>query len=87
VAHSGLGLVYFRRQQYDASEKELEIATKNEAKPEQTDLFILGADLDNLGRYKEAADAFNRCAQVPGSVQDNCKKYAADATQRAANAK
>jgi hypothetical protein len=33
VARSGLGLVYFRRGQYDASEKELEIATKNRPKP------------------------------------------------------
>jgi tetratricopeptide (TPR) repeat protein len=87
IAHSGLGLVYFRREQYDTSEKELEIATKTEAKPDPTDFFILGADLDNLGRYKEAADAFNRCAEIPGSVRDDCKKYAADATQRAANAK
>lgn len=87
VVHSGLGLVYFRREQYDASEKELEIATKNEATSDPTDFYILGADLDNLRRYKEAADAFNRCAQIPGAVQDNCKKYAADATQRAADSK
>jgi tetratricopeptide (TPR) repeat protein len=87
VAHSGLGLVYFRREQYDASEKELEVATKNEAKPDPTDFFILGADLENLSRYKEAADAFSRCAQIPGSMQDNCRKYAGDATQRAADAK
>jgi tetratricopeptide (TPR) repeat protein len=87
IAHSGLGLVYFRREQYDASEKELEIATKNEATPDPTDFYILGADLDNLSRYKDAVDAFNRCAQIPGAVQDNCKKYASDATQRAANTK
>lgn len=87
VAHSGLGLVYFRREQYEASAKELQTATQNETTPDPTDYFILGADLENLSRYKEAADAFNRCAQIPGSIQDNCKKYAADATQRAANAK
>jgi tetratricopeptide (TPR) repeat protein len=87
IAHSGLGLVYFRREQYDASEKELEIAAKNETTPDPTDLFVLGADLDNLGRYKEAEDAFNRCAAATSSVQDNCKKYAADAVQRAADAK
>jgi tetratricopeptide (TPR) repeat protein len=87
VAHSGLGLVYFRREQYDASAKELETATQNETTPDPTDYFILGADLENLSKYKEAADAFNRCAQIPGAVQDNCKKYASDATQRAANAK
>jgi len=87
VAHSGLGLVYFRREQYDASEMELEIATKNETTPDPTDFYILGADLDNLSRYKEAENAFNRCAQIPGAVQDNCKKYASDAAQRAADAK
>ena len=86
IAHSGLGLVYFRREQYDASAKELQTATQNETTPDPTDYFILGADLENLSRYKEAADAFNRCAQIPGTMQDNCKKYAADATQRAANA-
>ena len=87
VAHSGLGLVYFRREQYDVSAKELETATQNEATPDPTDYFILGADLENLSKYKEAADAFNRCAQMPGGMQDNCKKYASDATQRAADAK
>jgi tetratricopeptide (TPR) repeat protein len=87
VAHSGLGLVYFRREQYDVSAKELETATQNEAAPDPTDYFILGADLENLSKYKEAADAFNRCAQMPGGMQDNCKKYASDATQRAADAK
>jgi len=85
VAHSGLGMIYFRREHYEESAKELEIATKNEGTPDPTDYFILGADLHNLGRYKDAADAFNRCAQLPGTVQDNCKKYAADATQRAAS--
>jgi len=87
IAHSGLGLVYFRREQYETSAKELETATRNEATPDPTDFFILGADLENLGRYKEAADTFNRCAQIPGSMQDNCKKYAAVAAQNAANAK
>lgn len=87
IVHSGLGLVYFRREQYEASAKELEAATQTQATPDPTDYFILGADLENLGRYKEAANAFNRCAQMPGSMQDNCKKYAADATQRAENAK
>ena len=85
VAHSGLGMIFFRREQYEQSVKELEIATKNQATPDSTDYFILGADLENLGRYKDAAEAFNRCAQMPGAMQENCKKYSADATQRAAN--
>ena len=87
VAHSGLGLTYFRREKYDESAKELQVATENEAKPDPTDLLILGADFENLGRFKEAADSFNRCAEMAGSVQDKCKQYASDATKRAAEAK
>jgi tetratricopeptide (TPR) repeat protein len=87
IVHSGLGLVYFRREQYDTSAKELQTATQNEATPDPSDFFILGADLENMGRYQEAADAFNRCAQLPGSVQDNCKKYADVAARNAANAR
>jgi len=87
VVHSGLGMIFFRREQYEESAKELEISTKSQATPDSTDYFILGADLENLGRYKDSADAFNRCAQMPGTMQDNCKKYAADAMQRAANSR
>jgi tetratricopeptide (TPR) repeat protein len=87
IVHSGLGLIYFRREQYGASAKELQTATRSEATPDPTDFFILGADLENMGEYQEAADAFNRCAQLPSSVRDSCKKYADLATQNAANAK
>jgi uncharacterized protein HemY len=85
--HSGLGLIYFRREQYEPSAKELETATQIEGRPDPTDYFILGADLENLSEYKEAADAFNRCAQIAGGMQDNCRKYAGDATERTAVAK
>jgi tetratricopeptide (TPR) repeat protein len=87
VAHSGLGLIYFRRERYDESAKELQVATQSEAKPDPTDLFILGADFENLSRFKEAADAFNRCAQIAGGMQDRCKQYGSDAMKRAAEAK
>lgn len=83
VAHSGLGLIYFRREKYDESAKELEIAIPGEANPDQTDLFILGADLENLSHFKEAADAFNRCAQIAGMMQDRCKEYATVAQKNA----
>jgi tetratricopeptide (TPR) repeat protein len=87
VAHSGLGVVYFRREKYDESAKELQAAIPGEANPDQTDFMILGADLENLGQFREAADAFNRCAQITGGMQDRCKQYAADATKRAGEAK
>jgi tetratricopeptide (TPR) repeat protein len=40
-AHSGLGLVYFRRQQYDDSSKELKQATQASAHPDPTDFSAL----------------------------------------------
>lgn len=87
VAHSGLGLIYFRREKYDESAKELQTAIPGEANPDQTDLFILGADLENMSRFKEAADAFNRCAQITGMMQDRCKEYASVAQKNAGEAK
>jgi len=83
VAHSGLGLIYFRRENYDDSTKELQASIAGIANPDPTDLFVLGADLENTGNWKEAADAFNRCAQMPGAMQDNCKQQAANAAKHA----
>jgi tetratricopeptide (TPR) repeat protein len=82
-AHSGLGLVYFRRQQSADSAKELEQATQSATSPDPTDLFVLGLDLQSLNRYTEAADAFNRCSQIPGALQDRCKQ-SADAVKKQA---
>jgi tetratricopeptide (TPR) repeat protein len=82
-AHSALGLVYFRRDDYENSAKELELATKANANPDATDLFVLGADLQNLQRYGEASDAFRGCSQIAGVLQDQCKKNADSAKAQA----
>jgi tetratricopeptide (TPR) repeat protein len=75
-AHSALGLVYFRQEEYENSAKELEQATKGNPTPDQTDLYVLGVDLENLKRYGEAADAFRACSQTAGALQDQCKQGA-----------
>jgi len=80
-AHSGLGLIYFRRQDSDDSVKELQQATQSAASPDPTDLFVLGIGLQSLSRYAEAADAFNRCGQIPSALQDRCKQ-SADAAKK-----
>jgi tetratricopeptide (TPR) repeat protein len=82
-AHSGLGLDYFRRQQSEDSAKELQQATQSEATPDPTDFFVLGLDLQSLNRFGEAADAFSRCGQIPGALQDRCKQ-SADAAKKQA---
>jgi tetratricopeptide (TPR) repeat protein len=75
-AHSGLGLVYFRRQDSEDSVKELQQSMQLAASPDPTDMFVLGLGLQSLNRYADAADAFNRCGQVPSSLQDRCKQSA-----------
>jgi len=83
-AHSALGLVYFRRDDYENSAKELGQSTKDNPTPDPTDLFVLGADFQNLSRFSEAADAFGACSQIAGSLQNQCKQNA-DATKRQAD--
>ncbi len=82
-AHSGLGLVYFRRSDSEGSVKELQQATQLAASPDPTDLFVLGLGLQSLNRYADAADAFNRCGQIASSLQDRCKQ-SADASKKQA---
>ena len=85
-AHSALGLVYFRRDDYDNSAKELLQSTQGAA-ADQTDLFVLGIDLQNLKRYSDATDAFTRCSQTAGGLQDRCKQNEDETKKLAAIAK
>jgi tetratricopeptide (TPR) repeat protein len=83
-AHSGLGLVYFRRQDFANSITELQLGEKLAATPDPTDFFVIGIELNQLKRYTEAVDAFQKCAQVPGGLVDRCKQNADQAKKLAA---
>jgi tetratricopeptide (TPR) repeat protein len=83
-AHSGLGLVYFRRSDFEASARELQQATQAVPNPDPTDLYALGASLFNLKRFSEAAGAFTKCAESPAALQSVCKQQAEDAKKHAA---
>lgn len=78
-AHSGLGLIYFRVSRFPESVKELELATNGNPMPDATDLYALGAGLQQLNRNSEAADAFAKCGEIAGGLQDRCKQMAAQA--------
>ncbi len=78
-AHSALGLVYFRREDFDKSASELEQSTKGNPIQDPTDLFVLGVDLQNLNRHSEAAAAFRGCSQIAGVLQNQCKQNAESA--------
>jgi len=75
-AHSGLGLVYFRKQNWDDAVKELQEATGTVASPDQTDLYALAFGLQQLSRYSEAAEAYDKCGTTPGVLQARCKQAA-----------
>jgi tetratricopeptide (TPR) repeat protein len=83
-AHSGLGLVYFRQQQFDKAVTEMQEAVKLDTSPDSVDLYILGVSLSQLKRYPEAADTFKQCASIPGAVQDRCKQREGEAKKLAA---
>jgi tetratricopeptide (TPR) repeat protein len=87
LAHSALGLVYYRREDFTNSAKELEQAVQGNPNPDATDLYVFGMDLQNLKRYQEAADAFNRCAQAAGALEDACKQNADVAKRESAQSK
>jgi tetratricopeptide (TPR) repeat protein len=86
-AHSALGLVYFRREDYANSVTELQQAMQNNANPDQTDLFVLGMDLQNLDKFADAAEVFGRCGQIAGNLQDRCKQNADMARKQVAQPK
>jgi tetratricopeptide (TPR) repeat protein len=86
-AHSGLGLVYFRRQNLADSASELQQSTQSASSPDQTDFYVLGYDLQSLGRYPEAAVAYDRCAQIMGPLQDRCKQSADSVKKQTAQPK
>jgi tetratricopeptide (TPR) repeat protein len=78
-AHSGLGLVYFRRGDAEDAAKELQQATQAAGSADPTDFYVLGVELQQLKRNSEAADAFQKCSQIPSNLQDRCKQSAAQA--------
>lgn len=83
-AHSGLGLVYFRKQNWEGAVTELTKATATTTPPDPTDYYVLGVSLGHLDRYSDAADAYTKCAAIPGGLQARCKQQADDAKKQAA---
>lgn len=87
TAHSGLGLIYFRKSQFEDSVKELQQASEGTSAPDATDLLVLGADYQNMNQFKDAADAFSHCAEIAGPMQAGCKQLADQNSKQAAQAK
>ena len=78
MAHSGLGVVLFRRNLFTEAAAEFDLAVKLTANPDPTDLFLHGFVLKASKRHAEAAEVFGRCGLLPGPFQDTCKKEQAE---------
>jgi tetratricopeptide (TPR) repeat protein len=84
-AHSGLGLVYYRRQDLAKSIAEFQLSTATAQPPDPTDYFVMGIELQKLAHYGEAADSFQKCAAAGGPLTDRCKTAAEQAKKLAAS--
>jgi len=84
-AHSALGLVDYRRENFQGAATELNQATAGASRPDPADFYVLGVSLDRLDRFSDAASAFSRCAAIPGAEQATCRERA-DAAKKLASA-
>jgi len=84
MAHSGLGLVYFRRGKFNDAIPELEQSVKIDPNPtpDPVNLYLLGMANQKASHYDEAASAFNKCAAIAGSLQNACKNGAEEAKKQ-----
>jgi len=83
-AHSGLGLIYYRLQDPAKSVDELQKGASTASNPDPTDYYVMGVELQQLKRYPEAADAYDKCNKIPGGLQDRCKQGAEQAKKQGA---
>ncbi len=73
-AHSALGLIYAR--QAKASDAAAQLEQVNS--PDATDIFMLGASYEQMGKHASAAAQFKKCSAMPGVLQGPCTQNAAD---------
>lgn len=86
MAHSGLGLVYFRRGKFAEAIPELEQSVKVDPNPDQdpVNFYLLGISNEKTSHFDDAVAAFTKCATIPGSLQGPCKGLVDDAKKKAA---
>jgi tetratricopeptide (TPR) repeat protein len=84
MAHSGLGLVYFRRQKYNDAIPELEQAVKIDPNPtpDPVNFYLLAMAEQKASHYDQAAAAFAKCAAIAGGLQTACKNGAEEAKKQ-----
>jgi tetratricopeptide (TPR) repeat protein len=84
MAHSGIGLVDWRRGKFADAIPELEQSVKLDTIADPVNWFILGIVNQNTSHFDDAATAFGKCALIPGKLQDTCKTRGEEAKKLAA---
>jgi tetratricopeptide (TPR) repeat protein len=85
IAHSGLGLVYFRRGNYAEAIVELDQSVKLDPRSDPVNYYVLGVANHNTSHFAEAVAAFSKCAEFQGSMQATCKESAEKDKAKAAS--
>jgi tetratricopeptide (TPR) repeat protein len=85
MAHSGLGLVYFRRGKFSEAIPELEQSVKIDPNPtpDPVNLYLLGLANQKASRYDDAAVAFAKCAELNSKLQATCRSGADESKKQA----
>ena len=85
MAHSGLGLVYFRRGKFSDAIPELEQSVKIDPNPtpDPVNLYLLGLANQKASHYDDAAAAFNKCAALNSKLQATCRSGADESKKQA----
>lgn len=83
MAYSGLGIVAFRRQKFAEAIPNFEQAVKLDPIPDPVNFYLLGISNQKTSHFEDAANAFTKCAAVPGGLQATCKSSADEAKKLA----
>jgi len=82
MARGGVGLVLLQQKKYADAIPDLQKATTLNTN-DQTNFYLLGVASQNSDHFAEAAAAFEKCAALPGNLQETCKSGAAEAKKLA----
>lgn len=83
MAYSGLGIVAFRRQKFAEAIPDFEQAVKLDPIADPVNFYLLGISNVKTSHFEDAANAFNKCAALPGGLQATCKSSADEAKKLA----
>jgi tetratricopeptide (TPR) repeat protein len=83
LAYSGLGLVAVRRSKFAEAIPNFEQAVKLDPFPDPVNFYLLGIANEKTSHFDDAANAFTKCAAVPGGLQATCKSGVDEAKKMA----